>query len=244
MTRVVKLMLIVLSAVWAVGVAGFADGPNAEEVLEQTRAVWQGESFHGIAVLDVTQDAQTSSYRFEVWTKGEDDALLRILEPEDQLGSGYLMTEDELWYYSPDVGTSVKLPTIALGSSVFGAGPALDDLFRSTLSEDYEVTMTMEPSRYLLTLVPRPDTPVVYGRLEIEVRADFVMQKIVYYDQRGEVLQTATFSDEVTLDDRVIPTTVTIVEADGDTTVERLIDPQFGVDLDPSVFTLEFLESP
>jgi outer membrane lipoprotein-sorting protein len=238
------MAVIVLAAVALAGAAAFADELTAQEVLDRTRAAWQGESFHGLASLDVTQNAQTSSYRFEVWTQGEDDALMRILEPQDQAGSGYLMTADELWYYSPEVGASVKLPSIALGSSVFGAGPALDDVFRSTLSEDYEVTMTAEPSRYLLTLVPRPDTPVVYGRLEIEVTADFVMRTIVYYDQRGDVLQTATFSDDVTLADRILPTTITVVEADGDTTVERVIDPEFDVDLDPSVFTLDFLENP
>jgi len=244
MTRAGALTLIVLTAVWAASVAGFADDLTAEQVLDRTRAAWQGDSFHGFAVLDVTQGSQTSSYRFEVWTKGENDALLRILEPADQAGSGYLMTNDELWYYSPQVGSSVKLPSIALGSSVFGAGPALDDLFRSTLSQDYDVTMTVQSSSYLLTLVPRPDTPVVYGRLEIEADADFVMRQIVYYDQRGGVLQTATFTDDVTLSDRVLSTTITVVEANGDMTVEHVIDPQFGVEIDPSVFTLEFLENP
>jgi hypothetical protein len=244
MVRTATLTLLVLSAVWAAFVTGFAEDPTAEEVLDRTRAAWQGESFHGFAELDVAEGTQTSSFRVEIWTEGEEKALLRILEPEDQAGSGYLMTEDELWYYSPEIGTAVQLPSIALGSSVFGAGPALDDLFRSTLSEDYDVSMTADPSGYALTLVPHPDTPVVYGQLEIEVRADYALEQIVYYDQRGNVLQTATFSDNVTLADRVLPTTIIIVEANGDTTVQRLIDPEFGVELDPSLFTVESLENP
>jgi hypothetical protein len=48
----------------------------------------------------------------------------------------------------------------------------------------------------------------------------------------------------VTLADRVLPTTIIIVEANGDTTVQRLIDPEFGVELDPSLFTVESLENP
>ena len=94
MVRTAMLALFVLSAVWTASVAGFAEDPTAEEVLERTRAAWQGESFHGIAVLDVTEGAQTRSYRMEIWTEGEENALLRILEPEDQAGSGYLMTGD------------------------------------------------------------------------------------------------------------------------------------------------------
>jgi outer membrane lipoprotein-sorting protein len=244
MTRGAALTLIVLAAVWIAGVAVLADGPTADEVLAEARAAWQGDSFHGLVELEVTQGTQTSSYRMEVWTKGEDDALLRILAPEDQAGSGYLMTGGEIWYYSPTVGTAVKLPSIALADSVFGAGPALDDLFRSTLSQDYTATMTTRPSGYVLTLVPRPDAAVVYGHLEIDVRADFVLEKVVYYDQRDAILRTATFSDDVTLADRTIPTTITVVESNGDTTVERLIDPEFGVALDASLFTVETLENP
>jgi len=244
MVRTATLVLLVLSALLAGFVTGFAEDPTAEEVLERTRAAWQGESFHGFAALDVGAGEQTKSYRMEIWTQGEETALLRILEPADQAGSGYLMTEDELWYYAPDLGDAIKLPSTALSSSLFGAGPALDDLFRSTLSEDYEVSMTTDADGYVLTLVPHPDTPVVYGRLEIDVRPDYALERIVYYDQRNNVLQTATFRDDLTLDDRVLPTTITIIDADGDTTIQRLIDPEFAVDLDPSLFTVETLEAP
>jgi outer membrane lipoprotein-sorting protein len=228
----------------AVGFAVLAEGPTAQEVLSRARAAWQGSSFHSTVHLDVTQAGQTTSYRLEIWTQGENKALLRILAPEDQAGSGYLMDGNDLWFYSPTVGTAVKLPSIALADSVFGAGPALDDLFRSTLSEDYTVTMTTQASGYVLTLTPRPQAPVVYGHLRIDVGTDYALETVVYYDQRGNVLRTARFSDDTTLDNRVVPTTVTIVESNGDTTIERLIDPQFGVTLDPALFTVKHLETP
>lgn len=236
--------IVTALVVFAAGFAVVADGPTAQEVLSRARAAWQGESFHGLVELEVTQNGQTSSYRLEVWTQGEDKALLRVLAPEDQAGSGYLMDGNDLWFYSPAVGTAVKLPSIALADSVFGAGPALDDLFRSTLSQDYTVTMTTAPSAYVLTLTPRPEASVVYGHLQINVDPDYVMEKVVYYDQRDNVLRTAHFSDDITVDDRVIPTQIAIVESNGDTTAERLIDPEFGVSLDASLFTVKNLETP
>ncbi len=244
MNRMRSALLLTVCVVWAVAGVGSAAGLTAQEVLSRARTAWQGESFHSVVSLVVTQAGQTSSYRLEVWTQGEDKALLRILAPEDQAGSGYLMVGNDLWFYSPTVGTAVKLPSIALADSVFGAGPALDDLFRSTLSQDYTATMTTDPSGYVLTLVPRPQAAVVYGHLQIDVRPNFALAKVIYYDQRDKVLRTATFSDDIPRDDRIIPTTVTIVEANGDTTVERLIDPQFGVALDASLFTLDTLETP
>jgi len=225
-------------------VAVAAQGPTAQEVLDRVRAAWQGDSFHSLVELEVSQNGQTTSYRLEVWTQGQGKALLRILAPENEAGSGYLMDDKDLWFYSPTVGTAVKLPSIALADSVFGAGPALDDLLRSTLSQDYTVSMETQPSGYALTLTPRPQAAVVYGHLEIDVGPDYALRDVVYYDQRGNVLRAARFSDDLTLDDRVVPTTVTIVESNGDTTIEHLIDPQFGVELDASLFTVQSLETP
>jgi outer membrane lipoprotein-sorting protein len=233
------LWMTVVVWVWAQ-----AQEPSAVEVLERTRAAWQGESFHSLVNLEVTQGTQTRSYRIEVWTQGEDKALLRMLAPTDEAGSGYLLVDETVWYYSPLIGSATKLPSAALGDAVFGAGPALEDLFRGTLSEDYDTTMVVDEAGYSLTLVPHLETPVVYGRLDLRVRKDFALEEIVYVDQRGEVLRTATFGAFLALSDRVLPTEVTIEEANGDLTIERLKDPQFNIKLDPALFTVETLENP
>jgi len=226
-----------------VGLASTAQERSAFDILARARSNWQGETFHGFVSLEVVQGGQSRLYRFEMWSQGEDLGLVRFLLPEADAGSGYLMANDEVWYYAPAVGKAVPLPSMVVADSLFGSGPALEDLLHGTLSDQYDATMTRDGTDYVLTLTPKPDAPVVYGRLIVRVRDDFAIALVEYYDQRGAVLRTARFSEYVSLPGRVIPTLIVIEEKNGDRSVERLEDVEFGIVIDPAVFTVANLEA-
>ncbi len=238
-----SLLLMLVALVLAGTVPTVASGLSATDVLNKVRQVWEGESFYALISLDLTIQAQTASYRFEVWTQGADSALLRFHAPKEKAGDAYLQVGNDLWYYSPNLGGAIKLPSMALGEAILGAGPSLDDLFRKTLARDYQVTMSEREGQYLLTLVPHANAPVVYGMLKVRVRTDFALEEVVYYDQRGAILRTANFSSYRTVNGRVIPTSMTVVDANGDLTVERLEKVEFGIKLPPDFFTVHNLEN-
>jgi hypothetical protein len=246
-----------LLAVLLIGFSAIAqeDALDAEAILDRVNSAWQGDSFHGIISLDIVLAGQTKSHKLEIWTLGEELALIRMLEPEIDFNSGYLQLDDELWYYSPVVGP-VKLPAMAIGDALFGAGPSLEDLSRGTLSDNYDVSVVASPDGsgdhegaseghegFFLTLIPHLDAPVVYGKLEIWVTADDVMERLIYYDQRGDVLQTAIFSDVVEVGNRKFATTIIIEDAYGDRTIERIEGLQFDLELDATFFSIETFES-
>ncbi len=216
---------------------------TAFEVVDRVRDQWQGSSFHCTVSLDVTQAEETRSYKVEVWSQGDDYGMLRFLAPEADAGSGYLTIKDDVWYYAPAAGKAISLPGFAMGDSLFGSGPALEDLLHGTLSDKYSAEVVRDGTDYIITLTPLPDSPVVYGSLIVRVRDDFALLSIVYNDQRGEVLRTATFADYITKDGRALPTLLTIDEKNGDRTVERLENPEFNIAINPSVFTIQFLEA-
>ena len=239
-------LLIALGIVAAIGFAAIAQSETApltgDEVFERTRATWRGDSFHGILELDLVLSGQTKSHVLEVWTLGEDLTLIRIHEPIEDAGSGYLEADDKLYYYSPMLGSAIELPAVALGQALFGSGPSLDDLSHGTLSDDYDVELSpLDDTGFFLTLIPHADAPVVYGKLEIDISPDFVVREIVYYDQRDAVLQVAVFSDIVEIDGNPVPTTIEIADVSGNRTIQRVIDPEFNLDLDASFFTVEKL---
>ena len=240
-TLILVACLVIVSSLAAAAQTDSAD-LTADEILDRTREVWQGDSFHATLDLRIVLSGQTKSHVLEVWTLGEELALIRIHEPVEDAGAGYLEADGMLWYYSPMLGSAIELPAIALGTALFGSGPSLDDLSHGTLSEDYDTSVDhLEDGGYFLTLIPHPDAPVVYGKLEIDVTADFVMTRIVYYDQRGDVLRTADFSDVIDVDGRLVPTSIEIEDASGDKTIERVINPEFNLAIDASFFTLETL---
>jgi len=248
----IALLAIALAGVSALAQTDAATADAAsldvETILDRVNAAWQGDSFHAIMALDIVLAGQTKSHRLEVWTLGEELAMIRVLEPEIDLNSGYLQLGDDLWYYSPAVG-SIKLPSVAIGDALFGAGPSLEDLSHGTLSDDYDVSAEIVESDtdgfsgYFLTLIPHADAPVVYGKLEIWVSVDYVMERLLYYDQRGAVVQEATFTDIIELGERMFSTTVIIEDAYGDKTIQRIENPQFDLELNSLFFSLETFES-
>ncbi len=240
-TATLVVLVLVVAAVGS-SFAG-AQGLTAFQVVDRVRDQWQGTSFHCTVSLDVTQAGETRSYKVEVWSQGDEYGLIRFLAPEADAGSGYLTIGDDVWYYAPAAGKAISLPQFAMGDSLFGSGPAIEDLLHGTLSDKYAATSVRDATDYLLTLTPLPDAAVVYGSLVVRVRDDFALLSIVYNDQRGDVLRTAGFSGYVTQNDRTLPTLMTIDERNGDRTVERLENPEFGIEIPAAVFTIENLEA-
>ncbi len=240
-TKEIQIFFVFL-AVLMLAAPVLAQGPSAVEVLEEVRAAWQPASFHARAILEVQGERETQRWEFEVWSEGEDKALIRVLSPEEEAGSGYLVLGDEVWYYSPEVGTSIQLPSFALFEGTFGGAAALEDLFRGTLSEECEVTAEPHGDGWLLVLVPKPTAPVVWGKLELSVRGDYALLEMRFYDQRGDLFRTVRASGFIEAQGRPFPTVIEIEEADGDRTVERILEPEIGIDIPDEVFTLESLE--
>ena len=241
--------LVVLAAAASVTLAllvtkaASAEEMTAFQVVDKAKANWQGNTFHAVVALEIYQGTQSRSYRVEVWSQGETLGLIRFLAPAADAGSGYLMDGDDLWYYAPAAGKAVSLPKMALSDSLFGSGPALEDLLHGTLSEDYDAAMKRDGTDYLLTLTPKPQAPVVYGHLDVRVREDFAIVSIDYVDQRGTILRTAEFSEFLDLPGRIVATLIVVEEKNGNRSVERLENPEFNVAIDPKLFTVEFLEA-
>jgi len=236
------VLLVVLICGAVLVVSGLAQELTAEEVLERVRAAWRAQSFHGLVELEVQQQGETRGWRLEVWSQGEERALIRVLAPEEEAGSGYLVLGDEVWYYSPEIGEAIQLPAFALAEGAFGEAVALEDVFRGTLAGEYEASLEPWQDGYLLILIPKPAAPVVYGGLKLLVREDYALLEIRYFDQRGNLLRVARFSEFIDVDGRPVPTVAEVEEVDGDKTVEQLIEPEFGIEIPEEVFTLESLE--
>jgi len=191
----------------------------------------------------------------EVWTEeGGKPALIRILKPANERGSGYLSLEDELWYYTPEACQAIALPQSSLAQAFLGSDLALEDIYRGTLSEDYDAELLgTRPTEegdliHRLRLTPKPEAPVIYGKLELDIRdSDCAVLLIDYYDQRETLIREAVFSKFVQIDGdnpRVVPlrTVVDDLLVEGSRTVEVVEEPyEFGIAIPPERFTLECL---
>ena len=228
----------------------FAAEPTIEELLAATDDLTRGNSSDAVVEMHVKTANYDRTMRMHMWSSGKDKTLIRILEPEKDAGISTLKVDQNIWNYLPKVDRTVKVPSGMMSGNWMGSHFTNDDLVKeSRLSEDFTATMTSRPADnpegvYVITLVPRPDAPVVWGSIVAKVRPDKMPLSIVYNDDKGKAARTMNFSDFKSFDGRMAPGTMTLVPADkpGEFTSFKYISLDFDANIPDSMFTLQALK--
>ncbi len=226
---------------------------TADSLLECAQANWNSASFHGVIQISTFRPEYTREFRLEVWSTADNErAMIRVLAPEDEAGSGYLLlSDDELWFYTPDAGQAIALPTASLTQTFFGSDVAVEDLYRGTIGDRYTAELLGTRSDdegatiHRLRLVPKPEADVVYGKLQLDMLNDScAVLQIDYFDQRDNLIREASFSDFVEANGLTfaLHSKITDLLREQSYTEERVESYEIGVDIPAARFTLPCLE--
>ena len=227
--------------------AGLSD---ATEIVDCVDRIMRGESSRGIATMEVSTENWSRAMEMQMWSLGTDHALVRILSPRKDAGTATLKAGNEIWNYLPRVDRTIKIPASLMSASWMGSHFTNDDLVKeSRLIEDYEITLAYEGDRdgvavWEFDLIPRPEAPVVWGRIAYQVRKNDTMPVYArYYDEDGVLVRTMTFFDYRELGGRLVPAAMRVVPEDkpGEFTEVRYSELEFDVDLDEEYFSLRRL---
>ncbi|MGB5302003.1 MAG: outer membrane lipoprotein-sorting protein [Gemmatimonadota bacterium] len=227
--------------------AGLSD---ATEIVDCVDRIMRGESSRGIATMEVSTENWSRAMEMQMWSLGTDHALVRILSPRKDAGTATLKAGNEIWNYLPRVDRTIKIPASLMSASWMGSHFTNDDLVKeSRLIEDYEITLAYEGDRdgvdvWEFDLIPRPEAPVVWGRIAYQVRKNDTMPVYArYYDEDGVLVRTMTFFDYRDLGGRLVPAAMRVVPEDkpGEFTEVRYSELEFDVDLDEDYFSLRRL---
>lgn len=220
------------------------------EIVDCVDRIMRGESSRGIATMEVSTENWSRAMEMQMWSLGTDYALVRILSPRKDAGTATLKAGTEIWNYLPRVDRTIKIPASLMSASWMGSHFTNDDLVKeSRLIEDYEITLAYEGDRegvdvWEFDLVPRPEAPVVWGRIAYQVRKSDTMPVFArYYDEDGALVRTMTFFDFRELGGRLVPAAMRVVPEDkpGEFTEVRYSDLEFDVGLDEEFFSLRRL---
>jgi len=227
--------------------AGLSD---ATEIVDCVDRIMRGESSRGIATMEVSTENWSRAMEMQMWSLGTDHALVRILSPRKDAGTATLKAGNEIWNYLPRVDRTIKIPASLMSASWMGSHFTNDDLVKeSRLIEDYEITLAYEGDRdgvavWEFDLIPRPEAPVVWGRIAYQVRKNDTMPVYArYYDEDDVLIRTMTFFDYRELGGRLVPAAMRVVPEDkpGEYTEVRYSELEFDVDLDEEYFSLRRL---
>jgi outer membrane lipoprotein-sorting protein len=244
-TTVTTLFLLIL--------AGAASSQRtAREIIDHVDRIMRGESSHGIATMDVVTENWQRSMTMEVWSLGTEYSLIRIIAPKKEEGTATLKAGDEIWNYLPRVDRTIKIPASMMMGAWMGSHFTNDDLVKeSRLIEDYDIETSFDGDRdgvkvWELTLTPKPEAAVVWGRIEYQIRQDDMMPVWArYYDEDGNLIRTMTFSDYRVMGGRLVPAEMEVRPEDkpGERTTVRYSELEFNINIDKSFFSLRALRS-
>lgn len=223
--------------------------PTVEELLLATDDAFRGTSSHARVEMYVKTNRYERTMRMELWSKGTDKTLIRVLEPAKDAGTVTLKVGNNIWNHLPKIDRTMKLPPGMMSGSWMGSHFTNDDLVRETrLTEDYTYEITARPTdgagNYEITLIPRPDAPVVWGRQVLEVTPQKIPVEARFYDEKGALVRTMRWTDVKTVGDRTIPTVMTLIPADAPQELTRMTyeEIRFDIDLPDSHFSLQSLK--
>jgi len=246
-----RLALLLALVVCAPGLA--ADDPHARarQLLDRVDDLFRGDSAHGRAEMTIETTHWTRTLEMEFWSQGEERSLIRILAPEKEKGTATLKVDTDLWNYLPKVKRVVKLPSSMLSASWMGSHLTNDDLVKeSRMADDYTYEISFEGARdgvevVEITCTPKPDAPVVWGKVVVRVRKDDSMPlEVAFHDEDLDLARTITYADVATLGGRTLPTTMAVVPADepGEQTRIHYREMTYDIALPDDLFSLRTLQ--
>lgn len=222
-------------------------GQNAADIIEGMEERMRGDSNYAEMTMTIERPRFTRDVSMRSWAIGNDFSLIVITAPARDQGTAFLKRHNEIWNYVPNIDRTIKMPPSMMSQSWMGSDFTNDDLVReSSTVDDYEhriIETNAEiegRSAWVIELIPKPETPIVWGKVLIWVdKQEFIQLRVENYDQRNELANHMEFSDIREFDNRLIASKMTLIPADkpDQRTIMNYNDLQFEIDIEESFFT-------
>jgi hypothetical protein len=222
-----------------------------KQILDKVDDLFRSQSSHGFATMTVATIHWKRSLSLEMWSKGKDKSLVRILSPKKEKGTATLRSGNDIWNYLPKVKRVIKLPSSMMAASWMGSHFTNDDLVKeSRMAEDYtfEITFIGEDEGEEIVEVtchPKPEAAVVWGKVLVRARLkDYLPLFVKYFDEDLRLARTMTFSRVSELGGRLLPALVTMVpeEKPEEFTKIHYEKMEFDIGLKDDFFSLRILQ--
>ena len=219
---------------------------EAGDILDRILANLRGGSQVATLQMTVTRSDGEDGYTLRIFSEGEDRALTRVIAPPRDAGQAFLNEGDDVFIYNPRLRRVLRLPPSGRSDSFLGSDLSYDDLAGDDLRDRYGASVLDETEGSVtLELVPAPDAPIPYGRVELTAaKPSYAPTRIVYFDQRGNAVKENLISDYAEVDGRSIPQRFEVRDLleEGNRTVVTWNDARFDVDIPDACFSRNALE--
>jgi outer membrane lipoprotein-sorting protein len=224
---------------------------TAEEIVKKAEDILKGKSAHGVLEMLIKTPDYERTLKMESWWIGNDKALIVIQSPRREAGNKTLKIKNEIWSYLKNTQTTIKIPPSMMLQSWNGSDFTNDDLVReSNLSKDYIQKVVGEENLdnekcWKIELDPKPDAPVVWGKLYYWIRQiDYMPALVQYYDEKGKLIRYIKYSEIKQFGSRTMPSIWTMYNEidEGHSTTIKILQMQMDINIPDRIFSFQELE--
>lgn len=224
---------------------------TAKQIIDRSEDTMRSDTSRANAQMTIKTPDWERTLTLNMWdNRPKKTFLIRILSPAKEAGVGTLKIGNNLWNYLPSVEKVIKIPPSMMGNSWMGSDFTNDDLTKESETDDYTYTLVGTETRdgynlYKIECIPKPDSPVVWGKVLQWIRMDnYLPYRVEFYDEKGKLIKTLEYFDYKTLGGRVIPTRWVMknVSKEGNNTIVQINRMEFDIPISDEVFTLRNLQ--
>ncbi len=228
---------------------------SIHDLIDKANKALRGDSSHGRLTMTIETPDWKRSLEIEGWNKDRTYAFIKIHSPAKERGNTTLRRVNEMWVWLPKVERVIKIPPTLMHSAWQGSDFTYEDIVKAdSIVKDYTHKLlgtTKEKDRtvYHIEAMPKPDAPVVWGKVLTDVALYDEDQSVIPvneldYSERGELIRTITLSDVKIMSGRRVPSRLECVPAKkkGQRTFLVYSELEFDVPLTDAFFSYQRLQ--
>lgn len=207
---------------------------TADAIIKKVEHNIQSDSGYSKITMTVTTARGERTMKMESWNRGHEKSFIKVLYPKQDRGITFLKIDTTMWQYVPKIEKTIKIPSSMMMQSWMGSDFTNDDMAKeSSIVDDYNAIITSEDSKkYTLTLLPKEDAAVVWGKIILEVEKEhYVPLRAVYYDEDGAQQRILYYSDVKVYGDHYLPTVMTLIPQNKKTNKTVVIMDEVNMDI-------------
>jgi len=224
---------------------------SAEEIVKKAEDAVKGKTSHAEIEMIIKTPDYTRDLKMESWWEGNEKAFIVTKAPVKERGNKTLKIGNEMWEYLKNTETTIKIPPSMMLQSWNGSDFTNDDLVReSNLSKDYNQKIIAEEKvsgqdTWKIQLIPKPDAPVVWGKIYYWViKENYLPSVVQYFDEKGNMIRYLVYSDVKNFHGRKIPSKWVMHnnKKEGHTTTIIISDIEYDINIPGRIFSFRELE--
>lgn len=240
---ILRALLFIFIAVFSMpAVAEEYSEKEALELITRMQELLRSDTNVAVYEMTVHNPDWERTIRLQSWDdRPGKQFFIRVLAPKKDEGVSYLKQGNNLWMYMPKLERDIRIPPSMMLSSWMGSDFTNDDLVKSSSVIDDYTHRLLKREGPLLTIesIPKPDAPVVWGKLVHVVHTDGIPISEDFYDEDGQLVRSMEFTDVRAIGGRTIPTRWVMKPADepGKSTALKIETIEFDPPIESTIFT-------